>query len=788
MREGGSRRIPILGGLVLLLLSGIAAQAQDVVVRQIEIQGLQRYDRALILSRLQTKEGGVFNRDTLQKDIQRLYASGFFSDIQFTEELVEGGLKLSLIVEESQIIQAFELEGNKEFDDTDLLKEFRLRVGDLFSRYLLSVDMESIKKKYKEKGYNFVDVSEVVKPVPGGVQIQLAIREGPRVTVELIDTTGNVSFEDHELIDVMKTQENAWYASHPFQEENLQDDVERVKAFYRSEGFLDAQAAVEDVRYNVDKTEVTVVIHVDEGIRYQIKEVRLEGNTLFTTDQCVGTMQMKPGDFFVGRKVDGDQRSVKELYGEQGYVDTTIDVKPQLTEEPGQLKLVYKVTEGGQYYLGRMDFVGNTKTMDKVARRNMPLFPGEIFNLKKMRRGIERLQNSQYFEEVLYRIEDSDDPKLKNLVVELKEGSTGSIRFGGGYSSNFGFLGLVELQQRNFDITDLPHSLTDVIDGTAFAGAGQTLKITVQPGQNRSRYAIDFKEPYFLDWPVGLGVGFFHYQTSRSKYNEERTGGYTGLDYRFADENSPLYGVVIGMNLRAESIKVTDVSDFAPPQVIAVAGESLLQTIGPSIQYDTKDSPIFPTSGYKLYLGLENAGLIGGDYQYNKLVFDADYLMTVYTTDTQGKHVLAFRTTLGWAQPWGDDDETPIFERFYAGGSGTIRGLSFRTVSPKEGGYAVGGDALATFGAEYTFPIYRTELQDRKTDIIRGALFIDTGDVEKEWGLLGWETWRVTAGFGLRFTIPQLGQVPIALDFGFPLKKEEDDDEQVFHLNLGYYY
>lgn len=785
MREGGSRHIPTLatlGSLALLLLCGPAAQAQDIVVRRIELQGLHRYDRALILSRLQTKEGAVFNRDTLQKDIQRLYASGFFSDIQFTEELVEGGLKLTLIVEESQVIQAIELEGNKEFDDSTLLKEFRLRVGDLFSRYLLSVDMESIKKKYKEKGYNFVDVSEVVKPVPGGVQIQLAIREGPRVTVELIDTTGNVSFEDHELIDVMKTQENAWYASHPFLEENLQDDVERVKAFYRSEGFLDAQAAVQEIRFNTEKSKAFITIHVEEGVRYQVKEIRIEGNTLFTTEQCVAVMQMKPGDFFVGRKVDGDQRSVRELYGEQGHVDTSIDVKPQLTEEPGQLKLVYKITEGGKYLVGRVDFVGNTKTMDKVARRQMPLFPGEVFNLKKMRRGIERLQNSQYFEEVLYRIEDSDDPQLKNLVVELKEGSTGSIRFGGGYSSNFGFLGLLELQQRNFDISDLPKSLQDVIDGTAFAGAGQNLRIQIQPGQNRSRYSVDFKEPYFLDWPVGLGVGFFHYQTQRSKYDEERTGGYTGLDYRF--EN----GIVVGMNLRGERILITGVSDFAPPQVLEVAGESILQTIGPSIQYDTKNSPIFPTEGYKLYLGLENAGLIGGDYQYNKLVFDADYLMTVYTTDTQGKHVLAFRTTLGWAQPWGDDDKTPLFERFYAGGSGSLRGLSFRTVSPKEGGYAVGGDALATFGAEYTFPIYRTEIMDRKTDIIRGAFFIDTGDVQKEWGLLSWDTWRVTGGFGLRFTIPQLGQVPIALDFGFPLKKEEDDDEQVFHLNLGYYY
>lgn len=785
MREGGSRHISIsatLGGVLFLLLGGGAVRAQDLVVRRIEIQGLQRYERTLILSRLQTKEGAVFHRDTLQKDIQRLYATGFFSDIQFTEELVEGGLKLTLIVEESQVIQTIEIEGNKEFDDSTLLKEFRLRVGDLFSRYLLSVDMESIRKKYKEKGYNFVDVTEVVKPVPGGVQIQLTVREGPRVTVELIDTTGNHSFMDHELIDVMKTQENAWYASHPFIEENLQDDVERVKAFYRSEGFLDAQVAIQDIHYNTDKTEVSITIHVDEGIRYQVHEIHVEGNTIFTTEQCVAALMMKPGDFFVGRKVDNDQRALRELYGQEGYVDTTVEVKPQLMETPGQIKLVYKISEGRQFHVGRIDFVGNTKTRDKVARRQMPLFPGEIFDLKKMRRGIERLQNSQYFEEVLYRIEDSEDPQFKNLVVELKEGSTGSVRFGGGYSSNFGFLGLLELQQRNFDIADLPTSLTDVIDGTAFAGAGQSLRVQVQPGQNRSRYSIDFKEPYFLDWPVGLGVGFFHYQTSRRKYDEQRTGGYTGLDYRF--EN----GIVAGMNFRAEGIKITNVSDFAPPQVIEVAGESLLQTIGPSIQYDTKDNPIFPTSGYKLYLGLENAGLIGGDYQYNKLVFDADYLTTVYTTDTGGKHVLAFRTTLGWASPWGDDDATPLFERFYAGGSGTVRGFSFRTISPKEGGFSIGGDALATLGAEYTFPIYRTEIMDRKTDIIRGAFFIDSGDVAKEWGLLSWDTWRVSAGFGLRFTIPQLGQVPIALDFGFPLKKEEDDDEQVFHLNLGYYY
>lgn len=786
MREGGSRHISlpaVLIGAAILILTAEAVQAEDVVVKQIEVQGLHRYDRALILSKLQTKEGGAYNRETLQKDVQRLYASGFFSDIQFTEEMdPAGGLKIKLIVEESQVVQEIDIEGNKEFEDSTLQKEFRLKPGDLFSRYLLQIDMDAIKKKYKEKGYNFVAVSDVVKPVAGGVSIELSVREGPRVTVELIDITGDASYQDHEIIDVMHTQENAWYASHPFREEDLPDDCERIKAFYRSEGFLDAQAAVEDVHYNTDKTEAFITIHVDEGGRYQVKEIAVEGNKLHGTDEVLATMLTKPGDFFVGRRVDTDVKAVRDLYGEQGYVDTSVDVKPQLTDEPGQLKLVFSVGEGNQYRVDRIDVVGNVKTKDKVIRRVVPLFPGEVFNMKRMRHGVDRLQQMQYFDEVQYHIEDGDMPGYKHLVLEVKEGSTGSIRFGGGYSSNFGFLGLVELQQRNFDIADLPHSLGDIIEGTAFAGGGQSMKISVQPGQNRSRYSADFKEPYFLDWPVGLGVGVFKYDTSRSKYDESRIGGYTGLDYRF---NS---GIVAGLNLRAESIDISHVSSTAPLQVRDVEGSSILQTVGPSLSYETKDNPIFPTSGYKLYLGLETAGLMGGDYHYNKLVFDADYLLPVYTTDTGAKHVLAFRTTLGWAAPWGSDDETPLFERFYAGGSGTVRGFSFRTISPKEGGFPVGGDAIWTLGAEYTFPIYRTEVQDRKTDIVRGAVFMDMGDVEKEWGQMGWETWRVSVGFGLRFTIPQLGQVPIALDFGFPIKQESDDETQIFHLNLGYYY
>lgn len=767
-----------------LLPPRILVAEQEVEVKDIVVQGLRKTDPVLVTSRLQTKKGKPYSKDVLTSDIHRLYATGLFADIDFREEPLDNGVRLTLIFQENEVLEGIVFSGIKNIGEREIKKDLRLRVGETFSQYYLKLDIESIKEKYVAKGYQFVDVQHRTKPGAKGFTLEYVVREGPRVTVDRIHFKGNDGLGDGRLEEVMKTKENVWYLSHAFVEKELEDDLERIKLLYRSEGWLDAQVFKEDVEYNAGRTEVEVTIRVEEGTRYQIKDIKISGHKLFTLEQILAVMKTKPGSPYVGRQLDKDLTAVRDLYGEQAYTQAEVKIDTPLAEEPGKVNLTLAIVENNKTYLDRISVQGNTKTRDKVVRRVLDVYPGEEFNMKKLKRSLAKLEGSGYFQDVSFRTEDSGDPDHKNLIIDVKEASTGAIRLGGGYSSNFGVIGLIELTQRNFDIADPPKSFEDFLSGNAWAGAGQFFRLSAQPGANASRYGADFREPWFLGEPIGFSVSTFYFSKKRQFYDETRWGGSIGFDKRF----DAIEGLTVGINFRGERIEIGNFDSDAPEVAREVGGASTLLALEPWAELDTRDSSMFPTQGYDIRLNTTIAGL-GGDYHFLRADLVTEKFFTMYKTESGGRHVLALVGRAGIVGPYGPANSVPIFERYFAGGTGSARGFRYRTISPLDDfGNPVGGDAIASVTSEYSLPIYRTEMRGRDIDILRGAVWVDSANVEKSWHQFDPAHLRVSAGFGIRFSIPQLGQVPIAIDIGFPLKKEEGDETQLVQLNLGSYF
>lgn len=369
------------------------------------------------------------------------------------------------------------------------------------------------------------------------------------------------------------------------------------------------------------------------------------------------------------------------------------------------------------------------------------------------------------------RTQETDEPNVRDVVVDIREGQTGSVRFAAGYSSAYGLLGLLEYTQKNFDIADLPNNAGEMFDGTAFAGGGQFFRARIQPAVERQSYSLDFREPWFFGHEVGMGARAYITNTLRESYDDERIGG----EIRFDKRIEP-WTFQIGFT--AYTLTVDDVDLGAPQGVKELEGENLVFALIPAIIVDTRDSFVIPTEGVRFSLTYEyNGQILPGDFDFNKVTFEGEGHVPLYTTEDRLRHVLSSSFTIGWAHAARTKETVPIVERFYAGGRDGPRGFEFRGMGPHENGDPVGGEALVLATVEYSYPLF--------TEFLRGAFWYDLGNLTPRIEDLWHDKWRNVVGFGIRFMIPQLGNIPVKLDFGWPLTKESEDERETVTFDIG---
>ncbi|MBI4713345.1 MAG: outer membrane protein assembly factor BamA [Planctomycetes bacterium] len=756
-------------------------------VAGIEIIGLKNLNPQAILSKMQSRKGDAYSQKLLEDDVKRLSESGFFSKINWSTEPAKDGIKIILTVEETEHIQTINYEGFKAFSYREVEQNIKLKVDGPLDRAALKYDMNVIKEKYLDKGYHFVEVNNRIDEGAKGKIVTYIVREGPRVTVDEITFNGDKAFppykvvlifNKHPLLALMNTQTNGWLTSSPYREKELYLDLERIKTFYRNDGWLDVDVFVEDVRFNEPRSRVNITIHIDEGRCYVIRKLAVTGNTVVPTADIAGKLKVKEKDSYQVKTIAGDLRTIKNIYGKSGYIDCNIDVRTHFIPASGEVDLTYALVEGTASYLEKIKISGNAKTRDKVIRREMVIHPGDLMDHGAIQTSLDHIASTRYFQGLNFDIEPGSKPDTKNLHLMIDEGQTGMVRLGGGYSSNYGFGGILEYQQSNFDLSRTPRSFEDFFSSKAFAGGGQSLRLFWQPGIETSQTGINFVEPYLMNKPIELSVRYSSFERSWLEYDEDRTGGSFTLAYRLAKNWK------IGAGPRVERIGISNLESTAPTSIVEMAGRNYLRTTSLFIEEDRRDSWLMPSRGYLWRVTGESAGGgLGGDFDFIRSNVKVSAYKTLYYLTDNKKIIFNFNTKLARIKEFGDSVEVPSFERLYAGGFDSVRGFDFRSISPKEDGVPVGGKVLAVVNNEITYPLYSEEIAaGRPMDIIKFVLFYDLGNVTDTISRMTWDTTRSSAGFGLRF---MLGMIPVSLSAAYPIKQEPDDDTQRLQLDIG---
>ncbi|MFC1807364.1 outer membrane protein assembly factor BamA [Candidatus Omnitrophota bacterium] len=715
-----------------------------------------------ILSKIKLKTGDIFSQKAVNEDIKRLYATGFFTDVTAQIEDYEGGIRLIFSVLEKSVVEKIIFKGNEIYKEGKLAKVIETKEGDVLNKRRLSEDLKKIKAFYKKKGFPLVEADYDINLDAGAnkAKVLIIIDEKKRYRIKNIRFEGNEGFPDKRLLKLLSTRVDALFTSGFLDESTLEQDMDRIGAFYKTQGYIDADASYQ-IEYGQDEKRIDILITVEEGDQYFVGALDLVGNLVITSKQINKELRMKTGDSYNPDNLRFDVMGIQTLYFDKGYMSCKVRPATKLDSQAKTISISYGIAEGSVSYVNDIRVTGNTKTKDLVIRRELRLYPGEQFDGKKLKRSKERLYNLGFFDEVIFNTEPTQTDDKRDLVVSVKEAKTGELSFGGGYSSVDRLLGFVEVMQRNFDIGNYPD----------FTGAGQSLKIRAEIGSVRQNYILSFTEPWIFGYPYLFGFDLFNYDRSKKSslgygYGERRFGGALRFGKEFTDYDRA------DLKYRLERIKISDVSADATDALKDEEGNNTISSLGLTLTRDTTDNKFNPMRGHILSATGEDAGgFLGGDKDFYKLFGLANVFFNY-----DKKLVLDLKLRVGWSDEYDDSKSVPVYERFFAGGANTIRGYKERRVGPRDAKTddPVGGESMLIGNIEATYPVIKN---------FKIAAFYDIGNVWEKSDDLASGDYKSAIGTGVRVKTP-IG--PVKIDMGYPLKEAAPGEKKKvrFHFSM----
>jgi len=769
----------ILAIVILGLASISPALAQEKIdpenrpIAEIRIEGLEQVPEQFVRNQIRHKEGGAFNSKTVQQDIVRINHLGRFSSVRAEITAREdGSLVLTYVIAEWPLLVDVQIVGNKAIADQRLKELILLTAGDPVDPFLIDRGLRLVEEAYQQKGYFVASIAVDQEVLDEQSVLLVRVREGPLVRIKQFKFDGNQSIRRKILQREIRSETYfPIIREGTLSREQLDLDAAAMREVYRDQGYLDAQVA-RRIDLSPDQASAVVTFIFSEGERYLVDQVRVEGNELFPDEQVLKHLELGRGDIFSARSQQRSAQRVELLYGRMGYIEAEVVVDRLFHDDSPKVDLVVRINENNPHVVGQVEIRGNELTKTRVALHDVRgMEPGRRFDGAGIDETRRRLNNGRLFSDATVTVLGDDRDLIRDVLIEVQEQNTGSVSFGLGVSSDAGLLGSIELTQRNFDITDIPESTGEFFSGRAFRGAGQNFRLALQPGNEVSQYLISISDPHLFDTDYSAGGTVFFRTRDFDEYDEQRYGGNFFVGKQFGDVWSGR------INFRAEQIELSDIEEGSPQDFFDVEGDNLLTTVGLSLTRSTVNSSLLPTRGSQFRLSLERAGLIGGDFDYTKLSTNYQKFWLVDRDFLDRPFVVSLRLEGGYII---EEDEAPVFERFYAGGQRSFRGFDFRGIGPKgidmNGNItedAVGGQWLLLFGLEYEFPLVG--------DTLRGVIFTDQGTLLDE---PGFEEWRVSVGTGLRLRVPMISPVPFAFDFAIPLAKEDTDDTRIFTFDI----
>ena len=744
--------------LIALLLVGIApvsAQQSGGPIREIIIEGSHRIEQSTVRSYLLVREGDPFDAERIDRSLKSLFATGLFADISIDRQ----AQTLVIRLVENPIINRIAFEGNQRVEDEVLETEVQLRPRVVFTRTKVQEDLQRILAVYRVRGrFAASVVPKVIRLEQNRVDLVFEIDEGELTKVENIRFVGNRAMDDSDLREVIRTKEAIWYrfftSDDTYDPDRLAFDRELLRRHYLSEGYADFRVRSVVAELTPERDSFFITFTVDEGQRYKFGTFDISSELRgLDGDSLRGHVEFEEGDWYDSSLVDDVVDKLTDEVGKLGFA--FVDIRPQIDRdrENRTISLNFRINEGPRVFVERIDITGNVRTIDKVIRREFRLVEGDAFNSAKLRRSRQRIRNLGYFSGVEIEQAPGSAPDKAVISASVEEQSTGSLSVGAGFSTDAGVLGEFSLQERNL------------------LGRGQELRLSISLAAKRSQIDLGFTEPYFLDREVRAGVDIFRrssdLQASRS-YDFTETGG----GVRFGFPLSENLSQTLRYQFRASEIE--NVQFGASALIRAQAGTRYVSEVSQVLLYDQRDSRISPRDGYFVRLGSDLAGL-GGTVFYLRNTASSGYFLPV-----ADEWVLSTRGRVGYIVGLGEDVE--IADRYFLGGA-TLRGFESAGVGPRDKSTddALGGEWVYNGSVELGFPIGLPNEFG-----IRARMFTDIGSAggvsPSNANVLDPGSMRLAVGAGLGWSSP-IG--PIAIDFGFPILKEDEDRDETIRINFG---
>ncbi len=729
------------------------------VVTDIQVKGNQRIEPDAILANVKSGKGELLRPEQVSEDIKSIYKMGFFAEVNADAvDNPEGGKTLVFTVRENPTVQEVNIKGNKKLAEKDIMAALATKPHAVLQRNVVNEDAQRILKLYHEKAFFNAEVEPVINfpRDPRNATVTFNIKENQKVYIKEIEFTGNKHFSDRKLRGVMETSEKGWFywiTDHGiFQKDKLDTDLERLNAFYHDEGFMDARIGAPVIDRIGDGFHIK--IPVEEGERYKVESVKIAGDVLEDEKQqkeIEKKLQIKSGKYFSREKVREDVETISKAFMNEGYAYP--DVNPQVQKSPDETaQITYNVSKGRKYRIGRITITGNTKTQDRVIRRQMAIMEGETFSAAKMEHSSLNLRKLDYFEQAEITPSESSEPDVMNLEVRVKEKLTGSISVGGGYSSEDGpFVG-GEIIQRNL------------------FGSGLILGLKAYIGEDNSRYSLSFTEPSIMDTLLSGGFDVYNWEKSYRDFTKDSIGGKLRFGYPFGDWSR------LNVSYLYENAKVKDVAENASLIIRDQEGRHQKGSLLINPIRDTTDHPFMPTQGSVNSVTVEIASeYLGGESNYVIMTGESGWFYPLFW-----KFIGFSRVKGGYIAYSGSESSIPIYDRFFLGGINSIRAFQFGDVGPTDPttGEVIGGIKYGLFNQELLFPI-------AEKLGIRGVVFFDAGNAFDEGEAFDITEFRTAAGVGIRWNSP-MG--PLRVEWGYNLDRRDGEDKYNWQFTMGAFF
>ncbi len=792
LSPGGALIGLVLAAFSFSLLAAAVARAQGPapIISKIEIAGNQRVDQDAILIHITQQPNQPLDQTAVDADIKSIYRMGFFESVTARVEQQGGRSRLIYRVRERPQITDVKFYGMKAVrsNDDKIVAAVKVHPGSILDPVAVKETIAGVTQVYADEGYT--DAKVVFKPIPQPDNTafgEFDVTEGPKVRITKIVFEGNTAFSASVLKGQMETATyskllswlTGWGA---LNQKKMQEDVDRLTAFYYDNGYLNVQVAQPQVVRN--GTEITILIKIDEGTPHRVGRINIEGNLKFPRRELRRLLTMKSGQLFRGSALQRQVLALSDFYSNRGYAYVNIDPRTQLVHTSKRVNVVFVINPGHEVIIDRVNISGNTKTSDKVIRREIQVQEQEPYSAEEIRDSKVRLDRLGFFTDTRITTSPAAQPDKINLDVNVTEGNTASFQVAGGFDSYQSLFG-------NF-----------TLGNTNLFGGGESLILNAQVGFLFQNYSVSYTEPWFLDMPLAVGLRLFDNKTYLLSFNQSSAGFTLTTTYPLTELGFKKLGpfslkdVQAGVGYTFQSIGITGLNQYTTYAISRYKGYTQTSEITPTIRRFTVDNPVDPRTGTVESLSMEFGG-VGGGEEFIKGVAHFRYFYPFLKSQSLGTFVVSQGITygIGTNLQSGTGGELPLYERFFpggVGGPGDVRGYELYSLGPRTTLYSgngtpisvqdYGGSEELLLSNEITFPIL-SGLG------IRGVIFSDAGQSfllhpppHYEPGSFSFTNLQASYGIGVRWKSP-FG--PLAVDIARPINPRASDQSTVFEIGAG---